>query len=125
MINPENDSEEIQEFISYVSKGVDLETASHASGLPVNLVFTWLERGKVEDERISGTKLAAKKNELECLALWRYVRKSRGKAIAKAQIAVVSAEDPKWQAWWLERSVPNTFAKASEQIALKEIEAGE
>jgi len=94
--------------------GADLETACDYAGVSVALVYRALERGKVAYERESVAGKKVPDAEREYLALWSDLKKSRADAIVRNVAHVQqAAQNGSWQAaaWWLERTVPHTYAK--------------
>jgi hypothetical protein len=94
--------------------GADLETACDYAGVSVALMYKALERGKVayETESIQGKQVA--QAEQPYLQLWADLKKSRADAIVRNVAHVQqAAQNGSWQAaaWWLERTVPQTYAK--------------
>lgn len=123
---PDLQSDEIKSFIAYLSHGVDFETSAHASMISLDELYFWLERGKVEDERLSRSTTKPKKVETPYLALWRLVRTNRAKALAELQVNLNHAakDDGKLALAILERVMPERFSKASDRKALRDMEAG-
>ncbi len=94
--------------------GADLETACDYAGVSVALVYKALERGKVAYERENTEGKKVSDVEQEYLALWADLKKSRADAIVRNVAHVQqAAQNGSWQAaaWWLERTVPHTYAK--------------
>lgn len=124
MAAPDIDSTPIQTFLTTIKGGVDIETAAHYSEIGTGELFAWLERGKVEDDRIGQSSKKPLKREEAYLTIWQAVRTARAEAIARAQMSVTRAmaEDWKAAAWFLERAQPERFAKPSERAALLKME---
>jgi hypothetical protein len=95
--------------------GNDIETAAHFAGTSVNNVYRWLELGKIEAEKLAiGESLDP--NNSAYLEFWEELRKARAEAIVRNVAYVQSAaQGGSWQAaaWWLERSVPETYSKTT------------
>lgn len=95
--------------------GNDIETAAHFAGTSINNVYRWLEIGKIEAEKISMGAKADPENSVY-LKFWEELRKARAEAIVRNVAYVQSAAQAgSWQAaaWWLERSVPETYSKTA------------
>lgn len=103
---------QLEELVTAVSGGVDLDTACHYAGVSSALVLRHLERGKLEAERIAnGEKpIPAEANYLK---LWDSLKKARADAIVRnvSYIQAAAGEDWKAASWWLERAVPEHYGK--------------
>lgn len=105
--------EQIDSLCSAIKSGSDLDTASHFAGISNQLVYRWLEFGKIESERIvAGGKPL--KGEAKYLAFWDDLKKARADAVVR-NVAFIqkAAQEGNWQAaaWWLERAVPEHYGK--------------
>lgn len=99
--------------------GADLETSCHFAGLHSNQVLKWLEIGKNEAERrVNGYE--ATPDYDEHVELWDELKRARASAIVRNVTQVQrAAQDGQWQAaaWWLERTVPEHYAKKTAKRA--------
>lgn len=93
--------------------GADINTAAQFAGLNYVTVFRWIERGQRENERLEYG-YDPRPEEAEFLELWQAMRKARAEAVVRnvAQIQK-AANQGEWKAaaWWLERTVPEFYAK--------------
>lgn len=109
----ELDQNKIDRVVSAIVSGSDLETACAYAELSTGLMFIWLERGRREADRIANG-VAENEEETQYLNLWNSLKKARAEAVVR-NVAFVqkAAQDGTWQAaaWWLERTVPETFGK--------------
>lgn len=105
----------IEKLTQALRGGNDIETASHFAGTSVANVYRWLELGKIEAEKVAMGQPVDKKNS-SYLEFWEELRKARAEAIVR-NVAYVqnAAKNGSWQAaaWWLERSVPESYAKTN------------
>jgi hypothetical protein len=106
---------QIEQMATALRNGTDLETACHYAGLSSTEVLRLLEQGKVEAERVS---VGQAPNPVHAIALqlWDDMKKARADAIVRNVTYVQrAASDGNWQAaaWWLERTVPETYSKRS------------
>lgn len=108
------DQENILQLLAAIRGGSDLDTACHFAGLSTNQVYRWLERGKIEAERIeSGLKSIAA--ETNFVTFWNDLKKARADAIVRNVSVIQKAGQENWKAaaWWLERTLPETYGKRS------------
>lgn len=99
--------------------GSDLETSCAFAGLSSTQVYKWVEQGKTESERrINGY---GKNPEFDKhVGLWEALKKARADAIVRNVTQIQrAASDGQWQAaaWWLERTVPEQYAKKTAKRA--------
>lgn len=109
----------IQDIITALKSGVDLESACHFSGISLNQMYKWLEIGK------SIAEIRKPKNDEEkfALDLWLELKKARGQAIVRNVAHIQkAAQSGDWRAaaWWLERTVPNNYGKNIKEISISE-----
>lgn len=100
-------------LIDALRGGSDLETACHFAGLSSQQMLKWLEVGKNEAERLANGFSATAGLEAY-VSLWEDLKKARADAIVRNVTLVQrAASDGNWQAaaWWLERTVPETYSK--------------
>jgi hypothetical protein len=108
------DKENITQLLAAIRGGSDLDTACHFAGLSTNQVYRWLERGKIESERIeSGKKPVVA--EKDFVAFWNDLKKARADAIVRNVSVIQKAGQENWKAaaWWLERTMPEKYGKRS------------
>lgn len=120
---PQINGPEIQTLLGALKTGVDIDIAAHLSGLSMSIVYTWLEIGKIEEEKEElGEKLL--KEKASYLEFWKLVRMARSEAIMRAQVVITNAAQEDWKAaaWWLDRKVPESYGKLSERNRIKELE---
>lgn len=107
------DEAKVRVLIDALRGGSDLNTAAQFAGLNYGTVFRWIERGQRENERIEYGE-PARPEETPYLDLWQAMRKARAEAVVRnvAQIQK-AANQGEWKAaaWWLERTVPEVYAK--------------
>lgn len=106
-----------QTLLQAVKNGTDLETACHYAGLSTAIVYQSLEHGKLEaDRRSQGDQPDTAFDD--AVALWEDLRKARADAVVR-NVALIqkAATNGNWQAaaWWLERSVPDQYAKTADK----------
>jgi hypothetical protein len=100
-------------LIDALRGGSDLDTACHFAGLSSSQVLKWLELGKNEAERLANG-YPATPGQADYVSLWEDLKKARADAIVRNVTYVQrAASDGNWQAaaWWLERTVPETYSK--------------
>lgn len=110
---------DIQAMLQAIRNGSDLNTASHWAGLSNIEVFTWLEKGK-QAQAIN----SKKPEDAFYIELWKELTKARADAIVRNVTHIQKAAqtgDWKAAAWWLERTIPETYGKNPTQKQ-KEIE---
>ena len=104
-------------LIDALRGGADINTAAQYAGLNYATVFRWIERGQRENERLEYG-YDPRPEEAEFLSLWQTMRKARAEAVVRnvAQIQK-AANQGEWKAaaWWLERTVPEFYAKPRNQ----------
>lgn len=104
------------EILKEVSAGVNLHTATMMSGLSLASVYTVMERGKLESDRLQNNpKLKPKKTEEVHLDFW--IKLNKANSIADAVIerslhrAAVDG-DVKAQQWYLQNRMPHLYGKS-------------
>lgn len=119
------------EFLDAIEMGMDIESAAFLIGASPAAIFRLLERGKAEQERISGATRAVKPKAAEASAmeLWINVARCRSKAIQRHIRVINTADDWKASKFALEHIHPAGFGaqgnhKEIEQTRLGEIEGG-
>jgi transposase len=117
----EIDPTKVEQVISAIRSGSDLETACAFAEVSAALMFRWLEFGRRESDRIAiGEK--PDKAEAKFLDLWNALKKARAEAVVR-NVAFIqkAAQDGSWQAaaWWLERTVPEQFGKQTAKPAVE------
>lgn len=108
------DNEKTQQLLVALRSGSDLQTACHFAALSIGAVYRWLERGKIEAERIENG-FDADPAESDMLAFWDDIKKARADAVMRNVAHVQrAASDGEWRAatWWLERAVPDVYGNA-------------
>lgn len=107
------DEAKVKVLIDALRGGADISTASQFAGLNYSMVYRWAERGQRENERLDNG-YEHRPEERPCLDLWQAMRKARAEAVVRnvAQIQK-AANQGEWKAaaWWLERTVPEFYAK--------------
>jgi|688.fasta_scaffold1619572_1 hypothetical protein len=110
-MNPQDDR--LKNLVTAIRSGSDLDTACHFAGLSSAEVYKWLERGKLESQRI-GQGNQIDPQELAFYDLWIEISQARAGAIVRNVSTIQkAAQDGQWQAaaWWLERSAPEHYGK--------------
>lgn len=119
MENSEELAKQIEQLIATVRKGVNLATAIHASALSTTEVYGWMQRGRLEEERLQNNPRAkAKKSEEACVGIWKELRAAKAESIAAMELAIVrAANEGEWKAsaWWLERNYPELYGKSAQE----------
>lgn len=106
--------EQLDALKQAIRAGNDVDTAAHFAGVSVANVYRWLEAGKLEAERIAYGE-APNPDLADYLTFWEELRKSRAEAIVRNVAHIQkAAQNGAWQAaaWWLERTVPETYARS-------------
>lgn len=125
--------ERYKEFLTAIQNGMDIETASYLAGMSPSAVFRLLETGKMEQERLSGTRAVKPRKEAEgALELWTEVAKRRAMSIQKhLRVINDAATDGDWKAskFALEHIHPRAFGNQGsnneiEAVPLGQIESG-
>lgn len=119
------------EFLDAIEMGMDIESAAFLIGASPAAIFRLLERGKAEQDRLTGATrvVKAKPSEAAAMELWVDVARRRSKAIQRHIRVINNAEDWKASKFALEHIHPAGFGaqgnhKEIEQSRLGEIEAG-
>lgn len=103
----------LQNLTQALRAGNDIETAAHYAGTSMSNLYRMLEMGKIEAERIA-VGLEPRAEYADVLEFWESLRKARAEAIVR-NVAYVqnAAKQGSWQAaaWWLERTVPETYSR--------------
>lgn len=119
-------TEQVTESLKQALRGGnDVETAAHFAGVSVANVYRWLEVGKFESERISAGEKANPENA-QYVEFWEELRKARAEAIVRNVTYIQNAaKSGSWQAaaWWLERAVPEQYARAKSSGKNAEVES--
>jgi hypothetical protein len=107
------DTDKQASLLAAIRGGSDLETACHFATLSVSQVYRWLERGKIESERIAAGGKPTKAEE-SFVTFWDELKKARADAVIRNVSQVQkAAQDGTWKAaaWWLERTMPDVYGK--------------
>jgi hypothetical protein len=119
------------EFLEAIESGMDIETAAFLIGASPSAIFRLLERGKAEQDRLTGSarKVKEKPSEAAALELWVDVARRRAKAIQRHIKVINDSDDWKAHKDMLTHIHPAGFGaqgntKEIEQSRLGEIEAG-
>lgn len=111
------DEQKTKVLLDALRGGADINTAAQFAGLNYGTVFRWVERGQHENERREAG-FPPREEESPYLDLWQAMRKARAEAVVRnvAQIQK-AANQGEWKAaaWWLERTVPEFYAKQRPQ----------
>lgn len=113
------DNEKITNLLAAVRSGTDLDTSCHFAGLSNSQVYRWLERGKIESERIEAGHEPTDA-EAEFLNFWDELKKARASAITRNVAHIQkAAQEGTWKAaaWWLERTVPEVYGTKNQRQA--------
>lgn len=101
-----------------LENGVDFETAGHACMLPLGVLFSMLEKGRIEETRLSkNPNLKVRKAEVENLELWQESRSAIAKSKAVLLMSInAAANDGDWRAaaWGLEKKYPAEYGSLQE-----------
>lgn len=119
------DIRKINQLLDLIKVGVDLDVACSVSELNYNLVLSWLEQGKIEEERLilnpdSEPHVDAKKYYL----FYKSLKSAKASVIAAVQSSVFAAAKEDWRAaaWYLDKEMPQKYGSIQTQEALKQIE---
>ena len=113
-------------IVTQLGNGIDLDTAAAVAGVSTYVLYGYLERGKIEQERIiEGGK--PYKREAPYLSLWEEITQARGKGVAQAQQAIISSFKDDWKAaaWYLERTHPTVFSTPATKAIVESKVKGE
>lgn len=103
-------NQEIDTIGEYIKEGVDLETASHASGISIHLALEAFEEGYYEKVHIDGGgKL--RKTKTQSFKLYSVVVKARAESIIESVKKVKDSDDWKAAKWLLETTAPNLYSQ--------------
>ena len=105
--------EQKEKLLRAVRAGTDLETSCHFAGLSIAEVYRDLEKGKSTAARFHAEEKLSKDEE-RFFQFWQELTAARADAIVRNVASVQqAAQNGSWQAaaWWLERSVPETYSK--------------
>lgn len=119
------------EFLDAIETGMDIETSAFLIGASPAAIFRLLERGKAEQDRLTGStrKSAPRASEAVALELWVNVAQRRARAIQRHIRVINNADDWKASLKVLGHIHPQGFGaqgnhREIEQVRLGEIEAG-
>ena len=115
--------ENLNQLLTAVRSGTDLETSCHFAGLSINDVYKWLERGKLEAASISSGN-PSNPDQAKYYEFWIEIAKSRANAVVRNVSTIQkAAQDGQWQAaaWWLERTAPEHYAKKRSGQLIQEV----
>lgn len=111
--------DKIEVLIAAVTAGMNIMTACHYSGISSTAVYGWMERGRLEEDRLEmNARLKPKKSEEGCLQIWQDLKKANAVSISTMEAAIIrSAKEGEWKAaaWWLERRQPDTYGKSASE----------
>jgi len=102
-----------QSIINALNSGNWIETAANYAGIATATLYNWLDRGRLERERIEVDE-EPNPNETQFLEFLEAVEKSRSNAQVRAVGLIQKAAiDGTWQAaaWFLERSDPQRWGR--------------
>jgi len=102
-----------QSIINALNSGKWIETAANYAGIATATLYNWLDRGRLERERIEVDE-EPNPNETQFLEFLEAVEKSRSNAQVRAVGLIQKAAiDGTWQAaaWFLERSDPQRWGR--------------
>lgn len=105
------DDSALKKLIDALRSGADIEIASAFAGLPLPQVVDLVALGQVEQERVNSG-LPADPAFAQALDLWQQTYKARAEAVVRAIAQIQKAAnqgDWKAAAWWLERTMPDTY----------------
>jgi hypothetical protein len=105
--------ETLEQLKQALRAGNDIETAAHFAGTSIANVYRWLEIGKVEAERVA-VGMQPNPQHDAYLRFWEALRRARAEAIVRNVTYIQNAaKSGSWQAaaWWLERTVPETYSR--------------
>ncbi len=119
--------ERTRKIVELISAGNNQETAAAAAGVSAATLYNWLQRGRLEQERLDANpKLKPRKTEAPFLEFMEDVKRARAEADARLVLLISkAAQDPKtWQAaaWLLERRDPARWGRTSRENAQAEKE---
>jgi transposase-like protein len=102
-----------QAIINALNSGNWLETAAHYAGIASATLYNWLDRGRIERERIDADE-EPYESESAYVEFLEAVEKARSQAQVRAVGLIQKAAiDGTWQAaaWFLERSDPQRWGR--------------
>ena len=102
-----------QAIINALNSGNWIETAAHYAGIATATLYNWLDRGRIERERIDADE-EPNESEAQFVEFLEAVEKSRSQAQVRAVGLIQKAAiDGTWQAaaWFLERSDPQRWGR--------------
>lgn len=102
-----------QAIINALNSGNWIETAANYAGIAVATLYNWLDRGKLERERLDNDEEPIE-SEAQFVEFLEAVEKSRSQAQVRAVGLIQKAAiDGTWQAaaWFLERSDPQRWGR--------------
>lgn len=121
------DADKVAQLLAAIRGGSDLDTACHFATLPIPTVYRWLERGKIEAERTeAGNEPVA--TEVEFVEFWIDLKKARADAITRNVSTIQkAAQNGAWKAaaWWLERTMPDTYGKPARNNSIDSTQSKE
>jgi len=122
-------SQQIDDMLAKVRSGISLNASARLVGLSVPLVYSYLERGSIEAERLAyNPKLKPRKSEEGCLQLWLDYSEADAEFQAKLELSVIRAGlDGEYKASlkMLEARYPNQYGQAAVRTSLKEVDAAD
>jgi len=110
---PSLSDEKLKVLIASLKNGAYVETACSYAGIGTSSVYRWLERGRVEDERLQNGE-APNPEETPYWEIWDAIEKARSEAtLRNLTLIQTAAQSGSWQAaaWYLERTSPKLYAR--------------
>lgn len=109
----------IDTVVNAVKLGTNLLSACHYAGLSAPTVYSWMERGRIEEDRLDANpKARPKASEVGCLQIWQDIRMANAEATLAMENAVfAAAKEGEWKAasWYLERRMPEIYGKSANE----------
>lgn len=110
---PDVNSEKIKTLIASLKNGAYLDTACTYAGIGSSSVYRWLERGRLENERIEAGEKPSP-DEKPYWEIWESIEKARSEAtLRNVTLVQTAAQNGSWQAaaWFLERTNPRLYGR--------------
>lgn len=107
------DSDKRRVLLDALRGGADLNTAAQFAGFNLSAIYRVIEHGQRGNERLERGEEPTD-SERECIEVWQAMRKARADAIVRNVTQIQKAANQgEWKAaaWWLERVLPETYAK--------------
>lgn len=120
------DEQKLNGLVELVEQGINLETACSQLRISSRTIYSFIERGKIEEARLADNpRLKPKKSEEGCLELWLDLRQADAFFVGTMErLMFQAAKDGEYKAtiWVLENRAPRSYGKKAAMPQPKQVE---